>query len=118
MNALTGLDQIRLSISPEIAGGKKLSQVEVEYDLATRSVWTYLKPSGTACFNPGLLSDLHNNHEFFKKNQGQALHADRLFPVDYFVVASGIEHVFNYGGDLALFVLLIKSRDRDALLHY
>jgi DSF synthase len=27
-------------------------------------------------------------------------------------------NIFNYGGDLALFVLLIKSRDREALLHY
>src|SRR6266446_10464889 len=26
--------------------------------------------------------------------------------------------VFNLGGDLALFVLLIKARDRDALAHY
>jgi len=29
-----------------------------------------------------------------------------------------VARVFNLGGDLALFVLLIKARDRDALAHY
>lgn len=118
MNAPVGLKPFRLNISPEITGGKKFTQIAVEYDPDTRSVWTYLNPIGTACFNLGLLDDLHNNHEFFKQNQGQALHAQGLSPVDFFVVASKTEHVFNYGGDLALFVLLIKSRDREALLHY
>lgn len=118
MNAVTGLSHVRLPISPAIEGGKKFTQIDVEYDPATRSVWTYLKPTGTACFNLGLLNDLHNNHEFFKKHQGQALHADGLSGVDYFIVASRMDYVFNYGGDLALFVLLIKSRDREALLHY
>ncbi|WP_019142582.1 crotonase/enoyl-CoA hydratase family protein [Noviherbaspirillum massiliense] len=118
MNALTGPQHLRFPVSPETAGGKKFSQIDVEYDPATRSVWTFLKPSGTACFNLGILQDLHNNHEFFKKNGGKAWHAGDLCPVDYFVVASRVEHIFNYGGDLALFVLLIKSRDREALLHY
>jgi DSF synthase len=38
--------------------------------------------------------------------------------VNYYVTTSRTPRVFNLGGDLALFVLLIKSRDRDALAHY
>jgi len=38
--------------------------------------------------------------------------------VNYYVTSSRTPRVFNLGGDLALFVLLIKSRDRDALAHY
>jgi DSF synthase len=34
------------------------------------------------------------------------------------VAASKTENVFNLGGDLALFVQLVKSQDRDALAHY
>jgi DSF synthase len=34
------------------------------------------------------------------------------------VLGSRTPRVFNLGGDLALFVLLIKARDRDALAHY
>jgi DSF synthase len=41
-----------------------------------------------------------------------------LRPAHYYVVASRTRGVFNLGGDLALFVLLIKARDRDALAHY
>ena len=36
----------------------------------------------------------------------------------YYVTGSRVPRVFNLGGDLALFVLLIKARDRDALAHY
>lgn len=98
--------------------GKPYKQLIVEYDRETRSVWTHLNPTGTPCFNLGLLNDLIDNHRSFITSNGMALCEGQLEPVDYFVGASKTEHVFNYGGDLALFVLLIKSRDRQALLHY
>lgn len=98
--------------------GKPYKQLIVEYDRETRAVWTHLNPTGTPCFNLGLLNELIDNHKSFVTNNGKALCEGQLVPVDYFVGASKTEHVFNYGGDLALFVLLIKSRDRQALLHY
>jgi DSF synthase len=98
--------------------GKPYKQLVVEYDSETKAVWTHLKPSGTPCFNLGLLNELIDNHKFFVANSGKALCEGNLEEINYFVGASKTEHVFNYGGDLALFVLLIKSRDRQALLHY
>jgi DSF synthase len=38
--------------------------------------------------------------------------------VNYYVTASRTPGVFNLGGDLSLFVMLIKTRDRGALAHY
>src|SRR5258706_5935676 len=38
--------------------------------------------------------------------------------VTYYVAGSKLPCVYNLGGDLALFLLLIRSRDRDALAHY
>jgi DSF synthase len=38
--------------------------------------------------------------------------------VDYYVTSSRTPGVFNLGGDLALFVLLIKTGDREALAQY
>jgi DSF synthase len=38
--------------------------------------------------------------------------------VNFYVLGSRTPDVFNLGGDLALFVLLIKSREREALAHY
>jgi DSF synthase len=34
------------------------------------------------------------------------------------VVASKTESVFNFGGDLALFIQLVRAQDRDALSQY
>jgi len=115
MNAFT---DARYFQSHRIAIGKPYKQIEVEYDRETRSVWTYMKPGGTPCFNLGLLGELVDSHATFAPNDGKAIVDGVAEPVDYFVGASHIPHVFNYGGDLALFVLLIKSRDRQALLHY
>lgn len=77
-----------------------------------------MKPIGTSCFNLGLLEELRHHDVEFEKNGGKHLHENQLCPVDYYVVASRDPHIFNLGGDLALFILLIKSRDRDALLKY
>lgn len=38
--------------------------------------------------------------------------------VKHFVMASGIPNVFNFGGDLSLFVLLVRARDLDSLKLY
>lgn len=118
MNAMTELKNLRIPFMPNTAAQLNLRQLDVEFDPETRSLWTYMKPSGTACFNLGLLQDFKTIDKALKDNHGQAFFNDRLSPVDYVVIASKTPYVFNYGGDLALFVLLIKSRDREALLHY
>lgn len=115
MNALTELKYLR---PHRQSIGKAYKQLVVEYDWETRAVWTHLNPTGTPCFNLGLLNDLMDSEKFWVTNAGQALCEGSLEPIDYFVGASRTNYVFNYGGDLALFVLLIKSRDRAALLHY
>ena len=38
--------------------------------------------------------------------------------VRHFVMASGVPGVFNFGGDLSLFVLLVRARDLDSLKLY
>ena len=38
--------------------------------------------------------------------------------VKHFVMASGVPGVFNFGGDLSLFVLLVRARDLDSLKLY
>jgi DSF synthase len=38
--------------------------------------------------------------------------------VKHFVMASGVRDVFNFGGDLSLFVLLVRARDLDSLKLY
>jgi DSF synthase len=118
MNAMTELKNLRFPFSTTEMAELKLRQLDVEYDPETRSVWTYMKPSGTACFNLGLLQDFRSNDKAITNSQNVISHNNEFSGIDYAITASRTEHVFNYGGDLALFVLLIKSRDREALLHY
>jgi DSF synthase len=118
MNAMTELKNLRFPLIFGDTTTPKYRQLDIEYDPETRSMWAYIKPSGTACFNLGILSDLRSNDKVFEKNQAKVFHDGEICDVDYAVLASKTEHLFNYGGDLALFILLIKSRDREALLHY
>jgi DSF synthase len=64
------------------------------------------------------LNELAKRDKHFKANRHQGWVDGEVFPIEYQVVASGHPGVFNFGGDLALFVMLIKARDRQALLDY
>ena len=72
----------------------------------------------TPCFNLGLLKDIRKHDQQLETNGGKVTLAAETHQVNYYVLGSRQPRVFNLGGDLALFVLLIKSRDREALAHY
>jgi DSF synthase len=118
MNAMTELNNLHFASLTSHQIDARYDQIRVEYDSETRSLWNFITPIGSTCFNLGVLNDLRRHDAEFEKNNGQVKIGDIMMPVDYYIAASGVEAVFNYGGDLALFVQLIKSRDRDALLHY
>ena len=98
--------------------GKTTCQYQTEFEPATGTIWGYFNPRGTACFSLGLLKDIRTHDSQLAVNRGQIDFNGELQKVNYYVVGSRIPRVFNLGGDLALFVLLIKSRDREALAHY
>ncbi len=94
------------------------AQYQTEYEPATGTLWGYFDPRGTPCFSLGLLKDIREHDAAFEANGGRIRIGDEWFRPAVYVAASRTPRVFNLGGDLALFVLLIKSRDRDALAHY
>ena len=118
MNAMTELKKLRIPFMTSNASQLRLRQLDVEYDPETRILWTYMKQAGKPCFNLGLLQDFKANDQALEDSKGKTFFDSKLFPIDYVVIASKTPNVFSYGGDLALFSSLIKSRDRDALLHY
>jgi DSF synthase len=98
--------------------GKANAQYQTEFEPASNTIWGYFNPKGTACYSLGLLKDILTHDQ---KLAGNGAHVDIEgvpYPVNYYVTGSRVPGVFNLGGDLALFVMLIKSRDRDALAHY
>lgn len=94
------------------------AEVEYEYEPATGTVWGYMNQRGNPCFNLGLLKEIRAFGGELTANSGHLEFEGAMHQVHYYVAGSRVPRVFNLGGDLALFLLLIRSRDRDALAHY
>jgi DSF synthase len=99
--------------------GRANTQYQTEFEPANGTLWGYFNPRGiTACYSLGLLNDILAHDRQLAADGARVCLDGAWHEVGYYVTGSRIPRVFNLGGDLALFVLLIKSRDRDALAHY
>jgi DSF synthase len=97
---------------------KDLAESHYEFEPASGTLWGYMKQRGNPCFNLGLLKEIRNVGNELTANGGHIEFEGAMHKVNTYVAASRVPRVFNLGGDLALFLLLIRSRDRDALAHY
>jgi DSF synthase len=97
---------------------RSYAEVEYEYEPGTGTVWGYMNQRGNPCFNLGLLKDLRAFGGELTANSGHVEFGGAMHKAHYYVAGSRVPGVFNLGGDLALFLLLIRTRDRDALAHY
>jgi DSF synthase len=98
--------------------GKSGSLYETEFEPATGTIWTYFNPEGIACYSLGLLNAMRTHDDLLAANGGRVEIDGELREVNHYVTCSRTPGMFNLGGDLALFALLIKARQRDALAHY
>ncbi len=97
---------------------RKYRQIEVRFDPENAVAWTYMNPSGVPCFSLDLLNELRAHDAAIESSGGCLLHNSELRQIRYYVAASKVDNVFSLGGDLALFVQLVQSQDRDSLMHY
>ena len=97
---------------------RRYTELEYEFEPVSGTLWGFMKQRGNACFNLGILKDIRDHDEALSANGGCVDFEGTLQRVNWYVAASRVPKVFNLGGDLALFLLLIKARDRDALAHY
>src|SRR5262245_24542179 len=99
--------------------GRADSQYETEFEPATGTLWGYFNPTeGIPCYSLSLLNDILEHDQNLVANKGHVDVEGSMMPVSYYVTASRSRGVFNVGGDLALFAMLIKARDRAALMRY
>jgi len=103
---------------PPVWPRRMMQQVDMSYDPKLRALWTYMKPIGIPCFNQNMLEELHYLFTELQTHQGHIVDGDAWVPVDYSVIASRRTGVFNLGGDLMLFLNLIREKDREGLLNY
>lgn len=112
MNAITEIANLRQPY------GRTDSQYEVEFDPEFGTLWGFFNPASTPCFSLALLNDIRANDSTLELNGGKVLFEDALHAVNYYVVGSRAKGVYNLGGDLSLFQMLIKTGDRSALVDY
>jgi DSF synthase len=80
-------------------------QLKVQTDAKHGIAWCYMEAAPRPCFNRTLLKDLSHWCSYLR-------HHANTYGVRYHVIASGMDEVFNLGGDLELFVKLIRNQDK------
>lgn len=101
---------------PETAHVYSQSNVDLDKERATAIL--SMNPHPRPSFTPELLADL----EAFQQEVARRVHRDldegRQPEIRYTVLASEMDGIFNFGGDLGRFVELIRAGDRAGLLEY
>ena len=85
----------------------KTMRLEWSSDLRLLRVRTCVRP--IQCYSLAALGELQRMLDDISANPGLVRH---------FVLSSDVPRVFNFGGDLALFVLLVRARDLESLKLY
>jgi len=85
--------------------------LEITYEEEHQLAWFRMHAEPRACFTLELLGNIH---QWFSELQQSSEYED----LHYIVLSSKIPGVFNLGGDLNLFIQLIRSQDRQGLMHY
>ena len=95
------------ALPPALSRPYKYVRLEwrAEYSMLTLRV----KVKPIQCFSLAALGELQQIFNDISANPGLVRH---------FVMASDVHGVFNFGGDLSLFVLLVRARDLDSLRLY
>jgi DSF synthase len=93
-------------------------QVAIDFKGDSGVLWIFMKPTGRACITLGMLRELRRYQQGLVRWGGKYIDGCSLYPVEYQVTTSGFKEIFNYGGDLELFLYAITDNDRDALLKY
>ena len=98
--------------------GNTNGQFDTEYDPTSATVWGFMNPKGNPCFSLALLKAIREHDAALEANGGVITVEGESYPVRYYVGASRAPGAYNLGGDLGLFMLLIKAHDRTALGRY
>jgi len=98
--------------------GNTNGQFDTEYDPTSATVWGFMNPKGNPCFSLALLKEIREHDAALEANGGVITVEGESYPVRYYVGASRAPGAYNLGGDLGLFMLLIKAHDRTALGRY
>ena len=122
MSVSRELNQLSPSASKQpiswLNGAPPFTQFAVEYDREHELLWARMRGAPLPNFNPRLLAEARDIQRSIEASGGRVRvdTAERDFR--YVVLASAVPGVFSLGGDLGLFMQLIRARDRAGLERY
>jgi len=90
------------------------TQLRTHYDEKYKAGWYYMHAKPRPCFTSILLDELN---EYAKNIKSEMRMTDNA-KYDYLILASDVQGIFNLGGDLAVFLELIKQKHHQGLLTY
>lgn len=93
------------------------SEISVRYDAKQEAVWCYFNPRNRPCFSSVLLQESKEIQQSIIEYLTTSGKPEK-HPIRFLILASQTPGVFNFGGDLNLFVELIKNHEREQLLEY
>lgn len=93
-------------------------QLTSRFDPNLNAIWLHCNPKPRACYNLKYLQELEDWINFIEASKGKFQYQEHIYPVDYVVLVSDNPSVFNLGGDLELFVKLIREENFPELLRY
>jgi DSF synthase len=94
------------------------SQLELEFDAQSATLWSWMTPKPRPCFNYDLLDEIARSERPIESQQGYINECGTPRRVDYMVFGSKTPGVFNLGGDLEMFMDAIMRQDRQILRRY
>ena len=93
-------------------------QITTRFDSEFGVMWSYMQPEPRPCFNRTCLTNLLQQHTYLQNSLGEIINQGKVSQVNYLVLASKTEGVFNLGGDLSVFRELILAKDKVHLFEY
>lgn len=102
----------------KLAKNTGLTHVDLEFDSEYHAVWAKLRYPGRPCISKGLISDLQQVQSLVSANAKKGHEADDPERLRYQILCSAQPGVFCLGGDLELFIQLIRKKERARLADY
>jgi enoyl-CoA hydratase/carnithine racemase len=111
MNAISDLNTSELL-------AKRFNQLTLDFDAERGTLWVRMAPQGRPCYTLSFMSEVRECQQMIESTRGRVFKDKNLHNIEYVILASSIDKVFNLGGDLALFRELVEKQDRAGLMAY
>lgn len=109
---------MRVDHSPPYLFQPNQGQVTTRFDPHQKILWSYMDPKPRACFSYSLLEDLRKVQQYIEQTNRGGMNNGFDCPIPYAVFTSKTPKIFNFGGDLELFLRCIREQDRQELWRY